>query len=161
MNAVRLLPILFTVLAPAFAQSVQEKSTDPETCQTAPAKLEGGSIHFLRVEALSSRPTDGTYSDEGYGQGEFDTVRLMDVVSSPVRWKPGVVFRVHPFQGKRSDKENLAPEHMTAGKRYYLVYTYHLDEYPHGDSDLIGLTRCGVHEATPATRRELLHELSQ
>jgi hypothetical protein len=161
MNVARLLPILLVVLAPAFAQSVHEKAVGPETCQTAPAKLEGGAIHFLRVKALSSGPTDGTYSDEGYGQGEFDTVRLLDVVSSPIHWKAGLVFRVHPFQGKRGEKVDFAPEHLTAGKRYYLVYTYHLDEEPHGDSDLIGLTRCGVHEATRATRRELLHALSR
>ncbi len=67
--------------------------------------------------------------------------------------KPGLVFRVHPFQGKHSELENLAPEHLTAGKRYYLVYTYHLDEEPHGDSDLIGLTRCAVHEDTLRLRK--------
>ena len=118
-------------------------------------------MHFLRVEVLSSRPTDGTYSDEGYGQGEFDTVRLLNVVSSPIQWKAGLVFRVHPFQGKHNELENLAPEHLTAGKRYYLVYTYHLDEEPHGDSDLIGLTRCAVHEDTPVAKRELLQTLSR
>lgn len=29
-----------------------------ETCQTAPERLEGGAIHILRVEALSSQSTD-------------------------------------------------------------------------------------------------------
>jgi len=161
MKVVRLLPILLAILPPAFAQFVQGKTASPETCRTAPTKLEGGAIHFLRVEVLSSRPTDGTYSDEGYGQGEFDTVRLFDVVSSPIQWKPGLVFRVHPFQGKRSEREDFAPERMIAGKRYYLVYTYHLDEEPHGDTDLIGLTRCGVHEDTAVARRQILQTLNR
>lgn len=142
-----------------FAQSVRGEAPTPKVCNSAPAKLQGGSIHFLRVEVLSSQPTDGTYSDEGFGQGEFDTVRLVEVISSPIRWSPGLVFRVHPFQGKRSQTELLAPEHLTAGKRYLLVYTYHLDEVPHGDSDLIGLTRCGVHDDTPTAERELLQSL--
>ena len=128
----------------------------PETCHGAPTKLEGGGIHILHVEVLSSKPTDGTYADEGYGQGEFDTVRLLDVVSSPVQWKPGLIFRIHPFSGKRDERVNFAPEHLAVGKQYYLVYTYHLADEPHGDSDLIGLTRCGVQEFTPATRKQLL-----
>jgi hypothetical protein len=41
------------------------------------------------------------------------------------------------------------------GKRYYLVYTYHLDAEPHGDSDLIGLTRCSVHEDSTTDRKQL------
>jgi hypothetical protein len=160
MKAVLLLPVLLAMSPPALAQSVPQKPA-AQVCHTAPAKLEGGAIHFLRVRVLSSRPTDGTYSDEGYGQGEFDTVRLIDVVRSPIRWKPGLVFRIHPFQGKRTETEDFAPEHLIAGKRYYLVYTYHLDEEPHGDSDLIGLTRCGVHDDTVAARTELLQSLSR
>jgi hypothetical protein len=113
------------------------------------------------VKVLSSKSTDGTYADEGYGQGEFDTVKLLEVLRSPIHWKPGLVFRIHPFPGKRSELENFVPEHLTTGKQYYLVYTYHLDEAPHGDSDLIGLTRCGVHEATGAEREQLLKALSR
>lgn len=161
MRVVKLLPILLATLPPTVAQSVQARDPAPEACRTAPAKLEGGAIHLLRVKVLSSRPTDGTYVDEGYGQGEFDTVRLVDVLSSPIHWKPGLVFRVHPFQGKRNQTEVVAPEHLTAGKQYYLVYTYHLDEEPHGDSDLIGLTPCGVHDDTPAAKRELLQILGR
>ena len=161
MKVVLLLPVLLAMLPPAFAQSVPGKTAASEPCRTAPAKLEGGAIHLLRVEVLASRPTDGTYSDEGYGQGEFDTVKLIDVVRSPIHWKPGLVFRIHPFQGKRSETEDFAPEHLIAGKRYYLAYTYHLDEEPHGDSDLIGLTRCGVHDDTVTARRELLQSLSR
>jgi hypothetical protein len=159
MIVLRLLPILLATLGSCFAQSVQRKALTPAACNSAPAKLQGGSVHLLRVEVLSSRPTDGTYSDDGFGQGEFDTVRLVEVIRSPIRWSPGLVFRVHPFQGKRSEAELLAPEHLTAGKRYLLVYTYHLDKVPHGDSDLIGLTRCGVHDDTPAAKRELLRSL--
>lgn len=159
MKILRLLPILLATLRPGFAQSVQVTAPTPANCHSAPAKLQGGSIHLLRVEVLSSRPTDGTYSNEGFGQGEFDTVRLVNVVSSPIRWSPGLVFRVHPFQGKRSQTDLLAPEHLIAGKRYLLAYTYHLDEAPHGDSDLIGLTRCGVHDDTPEAERELLQGL--
>lgn len=132
-----------------------------EVCHAAPQKLEGGAIHILSVEVLSSGPTDGTYANDGYGQGEFDTVRLLDVVKSPIGWKRGLVFRVHPFSGKVNAEQNLAPEHLTVGKRYYLVYTYHLDEEPHGDSDLIGLTRCSVHEDTVTDREQLLSELTR
>jgi hypothetical protein len=127
-----------------------------EVCHTAPKKLEGGAIHILRVEVLSSQPTDGTFADEGYGQGEFDTVRLLEVVKSPIIWNRGHVFRVHPFSGKLSEGQNLAPEHLLVGKRYYIVYTYYLDEEPHGDSDLIGLTRCSVHEDGTTDRKQLI-----
>ena len=50
-------------------------------------------------------------------------------------------------------------EHLIVGQEYYLVYTYHLDKDPHGASDLIGLTRCGVHENTTAIRKRLLSDL--
>ena len=120
-----------------------------------------GEVHILRVKVLSSQPTDGTYADEGYGQGEFDTVRLLAVVKSPIRWTPGLVFRIHPFPGKREEGKNFAPEHLIVGKQYYLAYTYGLEEEPHGDSDLIGLTRCAVHDDTRAARKQLLDSLSR
>jgi hypothetical protein len=102
-------------------QSAQTQVAGPtagraEVCHTAPAKLEGGAIHILRVEVLSSQPTDGTYADEGYGQGEFDTVRLLEVVKSPIGWKRGIVFRVHPFSGKLNEGQNFAPEHLIVGQ---------------------------------------------
>lgn len=130
-------------------------------CQTAPEKLEDGAIHILRVEVLSSGPTDGTYADEGYGQGEFDRVRLLEVVKSPIRWKRGLVFRVHPFSGKINEERNLAPEHLIVGKRYYLAYTYYLDEEPHGDSDLIGLLQVlclllKMHRGSPSESPEAI-----
>ena len=161
MRVFRTLPIILATLFPTFAQSVQANAPTSRSCQNGPAKLQGGAIHILRVEVLSSKPSDGTYSDEGFGQGEFDTVRLVEVVSSPIRWKPGLIFRVHPYQGKRTETEFLAPEHLTTGKRYYLVYTYHLDRNPHGDSDLIGLTRCGVHDDTSTARKEALQILDR
>jgi len=166
MKVACLLSVALTILTPAVVRSAQGQTVsrnpaNPETCRAAPEKLEHGAIHILRVKVLSSQSTDGTYADEGYGQGEFDTVRLLRVVKSPIRWTPGLVFRVHPFPGKRSEGENFAPEHLTIGKQYYLAYTYHLEEEPHGDSDLIGLTRCGVHEDTSAARKELLDALSR
>ncbi|HEX4321875.1 MAG TPA: hypothetical protein VHZ52_13265 [Acidobacteriaceae bacterium] len=165
MKIARLLAVALMILFSAFVRSAQgqfvrRNSASPETCQAAPDKLEHGAIHILRVKVLSSQSTDGTYADEGYGQGEFDTVKLLGVVKSPIRWTPGLVFRVHPFPGKRGEGENFAPEHLIIGKQYYLAYTYYLEEEPHGDSDLIGLTRCGVHEDTPAARKELLDALS-
>ena len=129
----------------------------PELCRTLPTKLEYGAIHILRVKVLSSQPTDGTYADEGYGQGEFDTVKLLEVLRSPIHWTPGLVFRVHPFPG--SERENSAPEHLIIGKQYFLIYTYYLYQEPHGNSDLIGLTRCGFHEDTPASRKLILDAL--
>ena len=163
MKAFHLLPILLVTLHLALAQSAYSKAPTPEACNTAPARLEGGALHVLRVEALVSLPTDGTYLDEGYGQGEFDTVRLLEVVRSPLRWKPGQVFKIHPFPGRHSGQEDFAPEHLIPGKRYYIVYTYHLDREPHGDGDanLIGLTRCGVHEDTQASKTKLIQALSR
>jgi hypothetical protein len=159
-------PIVLLFLVFPLVQSAQTRAPEQapgkaEVCHTAPQKLEGGAIHILHVEALSSRPTDGTYANDGYGQGEFDAVRLLEVVKSPIGWTRGLVFRVHPFSGKLNAEQNLAPEHLTVGKRYYLVYTYHLDEEPHGDSDLIGLTRCSVHEDTLMDRKQLLSELTR
>lgn len=161
MKVVRLLTVVLAILSTSLAPSAQGTTESPESCRTAPTKLEHGSIHMLRVEVLSSQSTDGSYTDEGYGQGEFDTVRLLEVVRSPIHWKPGIVFRIHPFPGRRNEREDFSPEHLTVGKRYYLVYTYYLDEEPHGDTDLIGLTRCGVHEDTAAARRELLKALAR
>jgi hypothetical protein len=163
MKVARLL-IVLTILSPAAVRAAQEQTSNqalagPETCHAAPTKLEHGAIHVLRVKVLSSQSTDGTYADEGYGQGEFDTVRLIKVIRSPIRWTPGLVFRIHPFPGKSNEGQNFAPEHLVIGKRYYLAYTYYLEKEPHGDSDLIGLTRCGVHEDTPVARKELLDAL--
>jgi hypothetical protein len=150
---------LFVLIQTGQTRVLAQTEGSAEVCHSTPSKLEGGAIHILLVEVLSSQPTDGTYADEGYGQGEFDTVRLIEVVKSPIRWKRGLVFRVHPFSGELKKGRNLAPEHLLAGKRYYLVYTYYLDEEPHGESDLIGLTRCSVHDDTPAARRLLLSDL--
>jgi hypothetical protein len=108
------------------------------------------------VEALSTQPTDGTYADEGYGQGEFETVRLLEVLKSPVYWDSGHVFRVHPFPGTHTKQDNSAPEHLTVGEHYYLVYTYYLDKEPAEENDLIGLTRCGVLADTPDVLAQLL-----
>lgn len=41
------------------------------------------------------------------------------------------------------------------GKSYFLLYGYYLEKEPTGDSDLIGLTRCGVFEDTPVIRMQL------
>jgi hypothetical protein len=133
-----------------------QKSAVPEPCRTAPGQLGRTAIDILRVEAISTQPTDGTYSDEGYGQGEFDTVKLLEVLKSPIHWKSGHVFRVHPFPGKRTAQENFSPEHLAVGNSYILLYTYSLDKEPKGEHDLIGLTRCGVFDDTPAIRRGLL-----
>jgi hypothetical protein len=137
-------------------QGSSHEPATPEPCRMAPTELGRDAIHILRVEALSNQPTDGTYADEGYGQGEFDTVKLLEVLKSPIRWESGHVFRVHPFPGKRSRQDNFAPEHLTISKSYFLVYTYSLDDEPSGESDLIGLTRCGVLEDMPAVRAQLL-----
>lgn len=166
MKVVHLVPIVLAIVHPISVRSAQGQTSgqtlaSAEPCYGAPTKLEHGAIHILRVEALSSQSTDGTYADEGYGQGEFDTVRLLEVVSSPIQWKQGLVFRIHPFPGERGEGRNFAPEHLTVGKTYYLVYTHHLDEEPHGDSDLIGLTRCGVHEDVPGIRKELVNALNR
>jgi hypothetical protein len=111
----------------------------------------------MHVEALSTHPTDGTYFDDGYGQGEFETVRLLEVLKSPIHWKSGYVFRVHPFPGRHTEQDNFSPEHLSVGKRYYIVYTYYLDKELMKKSDLLGLTRCGVLEDTPAVRAQLLY----
>jgi hypothetical protein len=108
------------------------------------------------VEALSTQPTDGTYADEGDGQGEFETVKLLEVLKSPIHWKSEYIFRVHPFPGKHTGQDNFSPEHLTIGKQYYIVYTYYLDKELMKESDLLGLTRCGVLEDTPAVRVQLL-----
>jgi hypothetical protein len=136
--------------------SRHRRSASPEPCHIAPRELGRDAIDILRVEALSTQPTDGTYADEGYGQGEFETVRLLEVLKSPIHWTSGHIFRVHPFPGKRSEQDNFAPEHLKVGKNYYLVYTYYLDKEPSGESDLIGLTRCGVLAGTSAVRAQLL-----
>jgi hypothetical protein len=136
--------------------SDNQKSATPESCRIAPSELGPSAIDILRVQALATQPTDGTYSDEGYGQGEFDTVKVLEVLKSPFLWEPSHVFRVHPFPGKRTEQDNLSPEHLVVGKTYILLYTYFLDKEPEGEHDLIGLTRCGVLEDTPAMRRELL-----
>jgi len=128
----------------------------PQTCQRAPKELRGGAIHILRVRVLSSRATDGTYADQGYGQGEFDSVKLLEVVKSPIPWNLGHVFRVHPFPGERKGEANYAPEHLQVGKEYLIVYTYHLDHGPRDESNLIGLTRCAVHESSSEDRQRLL-----
>jgi hypothetical protein len=152
--------LVISLTGPAERSLYAQADVQGEVCQSAPARLLGGAIHLLRIEVLSSGPTDGTYADEGYGQGEFDTVRLLGVVKSPIRWRKGLIFRVHPFSGERQNHRNLAPEHLVVGKRYYIVYTYHLDEEPHGDADLIGLTRCAVHDDSEVERKQLLSELS-
>jgi hypothetical protein len=103
-----------------------------------------------------SQPTDGTYSDKGYSQGEFDTVKLLEVLKSPIHWKSGHIFRVHPFPGRRTEQDDFLPEHLAMGNTYYVLYTYFLDKEPKGEHDLIGLTRCGVFEDTPAIRGQLL-----
>lgn len=128
----------------------------PQQCSATPTELGHDAVHILLVKALSTAPTDGTYADEGYGQGEFETVRLVEVLKSTVRWKPEHVFRLHPFPGTLNEHDNFAPEHLTVGKRYYIIYTYFLDKEPDGDNDLIGLTRCGVLEDTPEVRGQLL-----
>lgn len=153
--------MLFTLAGLALVGSGESKMTgqapdSPRKCHGMPARLEHGAIHILHVEVLASKPTDGTYADDGYGQGEFDTVTLLDVLASPIQWKRGLIFRVHPFSGAKDEQVNFAPEHLTVGKRYYLAYTYSLEEEPHGDSNLIGLTRCGVQEDTQAARKQLL-----
>jgi hypothetical protein len=135
-----------------------QKSATPESCRIAPREPGQSAIDILRVEALSTQPTDGTYSDEGYGQGEFDTVKLLEVLKSPIHWKSGHVFRVHPFPGKRTEQDNFSPEHLVVGNTYILLYTYFLDKEPKGEHDLIGLTRCGVFEDAPEVRRQLLDE---
>jgi hypothetical protein len=127
-----------------------------EPCRISPRQLGRDAVDILRVEALSTQPTDGTYSDEGYGQGEFEAVKLLDVLKSPIQWESGHVFRVHPFPGRHMGQDNFAAEHLTVGKQYYLLYTYFLDKEPDGESDLLGLTRCGVFEDTPAVRARLL-----
>jgi hypothetical protein len=146
-------------------QSAQEQIAvqipgSAEVCRTSPEKLQGGTIHILRVKVLSSQPTDGTYADEGYGQGEFDTIRLVEKVKSPIQWKRGLIFRIHPFSGMLNGTQNFAPEHLVKGKQYYIVYTYYLAKEPHGDYSLIGLTRCSVHEDTLAVRKQLLSDFS-
>jgi len=132
------------------------KSGSPQPCRATPTELGREATHILLVRTLSAGPTDGTYADEGYGQGEFKSVKLVEVLKSTIRWKPGHVFRVHPFPGLLNEHENFAPEHLTVGKRYYVIYTYSLDKEPDGDNDLIGLTRCGVLEDMPGVREELL-----
>lgn len=82
-------------------------SAIPEQCHISPSDLGRGAVHILRVEVLSTQPTDGTYSDEVYGQGEFDTVRLVEVLKSPIHWDSGHVFRVHPFPGERNAQKTL------------------------------------------------------
>ena len=140
----------------ALLDIAKETSATAEPCRNAPRELGQSAIDVLRVEALSTQPTDGTYSDEGYGQGEFDTVKLLEVLKSPIHWKSGHVFRVHPFPGKRTAQENFSPEHLAVGNTYILLYTYFLDKEPKSEHDLIGLTRCGVFEDTPAIRGQLL-----
>ena len=159
LKSIALMVLIFLPVRSTHGHLSGQTPAHAEECHTAPERLEGGAIHILRIEVLSTQPTDGTYADEGYGQGEFDTVRLLEVVRSPIQWKRGLIFRVHPFSGERNEQQNLAPEHLTIGKHYYLVYTYHLDEEPHGDSDLIGLTRCGIHDDTATAREQLLSEL--
>jgi hypothetical protein len=137
-------------------QSQATHSPVPQTCHGSPQELSGGALHILRVKVISSSATDGTYADGGYGQGEFDSVKLLEVIKSPVPWSRGHIFRVHPFSGERKGETNYAPERLLAGKEYLIVYTYYLDHEPRGEADLIGLTRCGVHEDTPEDRQKLL-----
>jgi hypothetical protein len=155
------LALFYSDTLSAHGQIVPQIPGNAVACHTMPTKLKGGAIHILRVKALSSQPTDGTYADEGYGQGEFDTVRLVEAVKSQIHWKRGLVFRVHPFPGMLNEQQNFAPEHLVKGKQYYIVYVYYLDDEPHGDSDLIGLTRCSVHEDTLSVRKQLLSDLSR
>lgn len=161
LTSIALMSFVLALVQSAHTQASRPAGIKAEVCHTAPEKLLGGDIHILRIEVLSSSPTDGTYADEGYGQGEFDRVKLIEVVKSPITWDQGLIFRVHPFQGKLGEGQNLAPEHLEPGKRYYFVYTYYLDEEPYGESDLIGLTRCSVHEDTMAARQRLLSELGR
>jgi hypothetical protein len=135
--------------------SIRLRSGSPEPCHIAPGQLGRDAIDILRVEALTTHPTDGTYADEGYGQGEFQTVRLIEVMKSPVRWTPGHIFWIHPFPGRHTEQHNFAPEQLKIGKTYYLLYTYYLDKEPNGESELIGLGRCGVLEDTPAISSQL------
>jgi hypothetical protein len=132
------------------------RAGSPQPCSATPTELGRHAAHILLVKALSAEPTDGTYADEGYGQGEFETVKLVEVLKSTIRWKPGHVFRVHPFPGTLNEHDNFAPEHLAVGKRYYVIYTYFLDKEPDGNNDLIGLTRCGVLEDMPRVREQLL-----
>jgi hypothetical protein len=132
------------------------KAGSPQPCRATPLELGREVAHILLVKALSTEPTDGTYADEGYGQGEFESVELIEVLRSTIRWQQGHVFRVHPFPGTLNEHGNFAPEHLTVGKRYYVIYTYSLDREPDGDNDLIGLTRCGVIEDMPGVREQLL-----
>jgi len=136
------------------------RAGSPQPCRTTPTELGRNAAHILLVKALSTEPTDGTYADEGYGQGEFETVELAEVLKSTIRWKPGHVFRVHPFPGTLNEHDNLAPEHLAVGRRYYVIYTYFLDKEPDGDNDLIGLTRCGVLEDMPGVREQLLQHIT-
>jgi hypothetical protein len=135
--------------------STRLRSGIPEPCHMAPGELGRDAIDILRVEALTTQPTDGTYADEGYGQGEFQTVKLIEVVKSPVRWTPGHIFWIHPFPGRRTEQHDFAPEQLKIGKTYYLLYTYYLDREPNGESELIGLGRCGVLEDTLAVHSQL------
>jgi hypothetical protein len=130
--------------------------TSSESCHIATKELGRKAIFILRVEALATQPTDGTYVDEGYGQGEFETVKLLEVLKSPFRWTSEHVFWVHPFPGRCAEQDNFSPEHFKVGKSYYLLYTYHLDKEPNGESELIGLTRCGVLADTPEVRAQLI-----
>lgn len=140
----------------ALRSDANPRSAAPEPCPIEPKDLAHDSNDILYVEALSSQPTDGTYADDGYGQGEFETVRLLEVLKSQVRWEPGHVFWVHPFPGKQNENEAFEPEHLGIGRRYYLLYIYHLDKQPEGISELIGLARCGVLEDKPGVRTQLL-----
>ncbi len=59
--------LVFPVVQSAQTRVLEQTLGTAEVCHTAPQKLEGGAIHILRVEVLSSGPTDGTYANDGYG----------------------------------------------------------------------------------------------
>jgi hypothetical protein len=136
--------------------STRLRSGSPEPCHSATKEVARDAINILRVEALTTQPTDGTYADEGYGQGEFQTVKLIEVLKSPVQWTAGHIFWIHPFPGKHTDQDNFAPEHLNISKTYYLLYSYYLDQEPSGESELMGLDRCGVLADTSEVRAQLI-----
>jgi len=133
--------------------ALERKMQGVDVC-SLPSLPPGYVLHILRVRALSSGPTDGTYSDFGEGWGEFVTVQLLKVLVSPVHLQRAV-FRVHPFPGAVDETGTTPPERMTIGKTYLIVFPYYLRHTPRKPQDLIGLTRCGVMEDTPENNQRL------
>jgi hypothetical protein len=147
------LSVLMCGHAAGQALVLERKMEGPDVC-SLPKLAPGYVLHVFRVRAISSGPTDGTYSDFGEGQGEFVTVQLLNVLVSPVHLKH-TIFRIHPFPGAIDETGIVPPEHLITGKTYLIVFPYHLRHTPRKPQDLIGLTRCGVVEDTPENSKRL------